>query len=115
MGNIFSSFENFKTYLYKQVKVFTQNSKIIANNKKRGKYLAMLYEATSDNYFIIKCLLKSNIARVILLTQFNTNVLQTNRGKNCKNQPYIVIYQKLSISIFQFKYFVYFVHCLDIF
>ena len=32
------------------------------------KYLPTLYEATCDNYFIVKCLLKSNVARDILLT-----------------------------------------------
>ena len=38
---------------------------IIAKYEKRGKCLPILYEATCDNYFFVKCLLKSNIARVI--------------------------------------------------
>ena len=46
------------------------NNKIIANYKKRGKFLPVLHEAMCDNYFIDKCLLKSNIARVILLTNY---------------------------------------------
>ena len=41
---------------------------IIAKYKKRGIYLPILHEATCDIYFIVKCLLKSNLARVSLLT-----------------------------------------------
>ena len=40
---------------------------LIGKHEKRGKYLLILHEATSDNYFIVKCLLKSIIARTILL------------------------------------------------
>ena len=42
--------------------------KIITRYEKRGKYLPILHEATRDNYFIVKYLLKSNVARVIVLT-----------------------------------------------
>ena len=45
-----------------------QASEIIAKYEKRGKYLLVLQEAMCDNYFIIKCFLKLNVARVILLT-----------------------------------------------
>ena len=41
---------------------------IIAKHEKRGKYLPILHEATCDNYFIVKWLLKSNVARAILPT-----------------------------------------------
>ena len=41
---------------------------LLAKYEKRGKYLPILQEATCDNYLIIKCLLKSNASRVILLT-----------------------------------------------
>ena len=41
---------------------------IIAKYQKRGKYLSILHDTTCDNYFIFKCLLKSNVARFILLT-----------------------------------------------
>ena len=41
---------------------------LIAKYEKRGKYLPILYEVTCDNYFIVKCLLKSNELRNILLT-----------------------------------------------
>ena len=34
--------------------------KIIAKYEKRGKYLPILHEVTCYNYFIVKCLLKSN-------------------------------------------------------
>ena len=53
----------------------------------------LLHEATYDNYCIVKCLWKSNAARVILLTyylhracleEFNANLVQTIRSKNCK-------------------------------
>ena len=35
---------------------------MIAKYEKRGKYLQILHEATCDNYYIVKCLLKSNVA-----------------------------------------------------
>ena len=35
--------------------------------EKRGKYLPTFHEATCDNYFAVKCLLKSNVGIVILL------------------------------------------------
>ena len=57
-GKYFPSFSCFATF------------EIIAKNEKRGKYLSILHEATCDNYFIIKCLLKSNVVRVILLGNF---------------------------------------------
>ena len=44
-------------------------NEIIAKYEKRGKYLTILHEATCDNYFIVKYLLKSNVARIILLTK----------------------------------------------
>ena len=46
-------------------------SEIIAKYEKRGKYLPMLHETTCDDYLIVKCLLKSNSSRVILLTNCN--------------------------------------------
>ena len=36
--------------------------------EKQGKCLSVLHDATCDNYFIVKFLLKSNVSRVILLT-----------------------------------------------
>ena len=41
---------------------------IIEKYEKRGRYLPILHEATCDNYFIVKCLFKSNESTVILLT-----------------------------------------------
>ena len=41
---------------------------ITAIYEKRGRYLPILHEATCDNYFIVKCLLKSNMARAISLS-----------------------------------------------
>ena len=43
------------------------SSFLIAKYEKLGKYLPILHEATCNDYFIVKCLLKSNVARVILL------------------------------------------------
>ena len=40
------------------------NSKI----RETGKYLPILHEATCNNYVIVKCLMKLNVHRVILLT-----------------------------------------------
>ena len=69
-GKYFPSFSYFVTY-------FTSlwASEIIAKYEKRGKYLPILHEATCDNYFIVKCLLKSNKARVILLIKFLLNII----------------------------------------
>ena len=39
---------------------------IIAKYEKRGKYLPILHEATWDNHFILKCLLKSNVAKNVV-------------------------------------------------
>ena len=38
---------------------------IRAKYEKRGKYSPTLHEATCDNYFIVECLIKSNLSRVI--------------------------------------------------
>ena len=40
----------------------------IVKNKEQVKYLLMLHDATYNNYFIVECLLKLNVARIILLT-----------------------------------------------
>ena len=63
--------------------------------------MPILHEATCNNYFIVKYLLKSSVARVILLTYelqqacliyFNANLVKTtSRSKNC-NQPYLVLF-----------------------
>ena len=60
-GKYFPSFSYFATYY---------NSKIwiTAKYEKRGKYLPILQEAMCDNYFIVKCLFKPNVLRVIILT-----------------------------------------------
>ena len=74
--------------------------KTTAKYKKGVKYMPILHEATCDNYFTFKCLLKSNIARVILSSLLNITL-----------QELTLLYSnipQLSISIFQFKYFV---HC----
>ena len=56
-GKYFPSCSYFATYLC-----------IIAEYEKQGKYLPILHEKMCDNYFIVKCLLKSNESREILLT-----------------------------------------------
>ena len=43
-------------------------SEIIAKYEKQGNHLAILHGATCNNYFIVKCLLKSNVASINLLT-----------------------------------------------
>ena len=58
--------------------------KIIAKYEKQGKYVPILHEATYNNYFIVKCLLKSNVARVILLT----NCIELEQTSNSKNLKY---------------------------
>ena len=37
-------------------------SELLLFCKLRGKYFPILYKATYDNYFIVKCLLKSNVS-----------------------------------------------------
>ena len=44
---------------------------IIAKYEKGGKYMLILHEATCDSYFVVKWLLKSNVARTILLTNWS--------------------------------------------
>ena len=58
-GKYFPSFSYFATYL-----TSLSASEIIKNCKKRGKYLPILHQATCDNYFIVKCFLKSNASRI---------------------------------------------------
>ena len=41
---------------------------LIAKYEKRGKYLPIFHKATCNNYFIVKCLLKSNVLGIVLLT-----------------------------------------------
>ena len=52
-GRYFPSFSHFATY--------QKNNR---KDEKQGKYLPILHEATCDNNFIVKCLLKSNVARI---------------------------------------------------
>ena len=40
---------------------------MIAKYEKQEKYLPILHKAMCGNYFIVKCLLKSNIARAVLV------------------------------------------------
>ena len=63
---------------------------IIAKYEKRGKYLSVLKETTCNNYFVVKCVLKSNMARVFLLTyllhrgyviQCKSNIARSNRSQ----------------------------------
>ena len=43
-------------------------SEIITKYEKQGKYLAILHGATCGNYFVVKCLLKWNVASITLIT-----------------------------------------------
>ena len=65
-GKYFPSFPYFATYF-----TSLQAKEVTAKYEKRGKYLPILQEATCDNYFIVKCLFKLNVSRVILLTSCN--------------------------------------------
>ena len=79
----------------------------MAKYEKRGKYLPTLHEATCDNYFIVKCLLKSNVARVILLAYyFNANLVDT------KIESANLNLHSISICIFRYEYFVVYFVCL---
>ena len=54
--------------LFSEFLIFCNLFEIIAKYEKRGKYLPIMQEATCDNYFTVKCFLKSNIATIYLLT-----------------------------------------------
>ena len=45
-----------------------QASKIVPHYEKQKEYFPILHEAIWNNYFIVKCLLKLNMARGFLLT-----------------------------------------------
>ena len=62
--------------------LFHEASEIIAKYEKRGKYLPIFHEATCENYFIVKCLLKLNTARAVLLTNFLLNVIKYQLNLN---------------------------------
>ena len=64
-GKYFPSFSYFATFA----------TEIKAKYEKQGKYLPILYEATRDNYFIVKYLLKSNMAGVFLTYLVTTSSL----------------------------------------
>ena len=78
-GKDFASFSYFTTYFLR-----LQASEIKATYEKQRKYMAILYDSTCDNYFIVKCLLKSNVTRVILLRYLLIALSWLNISKNCK-------------------------------
>ena len=72
-----------------------------------------MYETTCDNYFIGKCLLKSNIARVILLTYLLTapsllNIILTYYKQNGAKTARISLATWLFFQIFDSILFPYF-------
>ena len=97
-GKYFPSCSYFATYLC-----------IIAEYEKQGKYLPILHEKMCDNYFIVKCLLKSNESREILLT--NCIELASKMQKQKLQVPtlsgHILYFATAFFSIFQFEYFVF--------
>ena len=76
--------------------------------EKRGIYSTKLQKPTCDNYLIVKCLSKLNMAGVFLVTYLlhwaclircNTNIIETSRSKNVSTnltylyfQTYFVLY-----------------------
>ena len=63
----------------------------------------LLYEASCNNYFIVKCFLKSNVARVILLHQacliwFNANLVEAKTTST--SLTWLHFYLHISIPIF---------------
>ena len=54
------------SYNLRLISKISETRKIIVKYEKREKYMPILHETTSDNYFIVKCLLKPNVTRVIL-------------------------------------------------
>ena len=70
---------------------------IISKYDERGKYLPILLEATSYNYFIVKCLLISNMARVffhIYLLTYKIELAEYNviltQCKHQKQKPQLI-------------------------
>ena len=97
-GKYFPSFPYFATYF-----TSLQAKEVTAKYEKRGKYLPILQEATCDNYFIVKCLFKSNVSRVILLTNCTEfayyNLIFTNFTQLCFLHLLTALYFHISIRI----------------
>ena len=76
------------------------NSKI----QETRQYLPILYEAMCDNYFIVKCLLKPHVARVIWLTSLKISFRAYNLMMNSINRSFniVAILAKNLFSIFVF-------------
>ena len=83
-------------------------NEIIAKYEKWEKYFPILQEKTCNNYFIVKCLLKSNTARVILpsywlqrasIIWFRANLVEAKTAKTS-------LPAYISICICQYQYFV---------
>ena len=91
----FPSFSNFVSYF-----TSVQVSEIVATYEKRGNYLPILYEAKCDNYFTIKCLFKSSVAKVCN----NANLVRIIRCKKLTLPGYIskhltVLFPYFNLSI----------------
>ena len=93
----------------------TEVCHIIAKYEKREKYLPILQEATWDNCFIVKCLLKSHVARVILLTswlyrawviQFNANLVEGKTASTNVTWLYFYLYNSIRIFCTLFLFYV---------
>ena len=83
----------------------------------------MLHKPVCDNYFIIKCLLKLNMARFFLfayqlhracIIKCKSNLANKSRSKNCNHQPYLFIFpimRRLCIASFDSNI----LHCIHLF
>ena len=97
-GKYFPSFSYFVSYTRNEENMMKRGKSL--PNRKRRKYLPILHEATCENYFIVKCLLKSNVARVNLLTyliQFNVNLVEAEVAST--NLNWLNIYLHVSVRI----------------
>ena len=86
-------------------------SEIIAKYEKRGNYLPILHKATCNNYFIVKCLLKSNVSRVVLLTncielaQYNLMLIWNTKTETKTATTYLIWLYFVFPNSFVFSYF----------
>ena len=99
---------------FSQFLKFLQWTEVITKYKKRGKYLPILHETTCDNYFVVKYLLKLNVAYLLTcyltclpislnLLKYNLMLCQYRQAETksaIANLTWLYFYLNISIRIF---------------
>ena len=95
--------------IFSEFLIFCNLSEIIVKYEKRGKYLPILHEATCGNYFIVKCLLKSNVAWVILIASSLLNIIHKKVEAKIASMNNLVIFLFVYFNSSMFTLFICFV------